>query len=323
MMSFKPLITIKMKHLKYFCIFFILILISSCVSNKKKQQTISISGAFALYPLVVQWAEEYKKENPEVRFNISGGGAGKGMADALTGTVDLGMFSRAIAKEEIEKGVWWIGLAIDAVLPTICADNPYLDVIKRRGLMKDELKAIFMEEKINDWGALLDASYSKNIVVYSRSDACGAAGTWAKYLGGTQENLKGIGIYGDPGLAEAVVKDPAGIGFNNTIFIYDIKTGQKRSGIEVVPIDLNQDGKINPEEDFYNTFDDILNAIAKGEYPSPPARELYFVSKGKPQKQATIDFMKWTLTEGQKYIKEAGYVPIEQNLINEYLKKLE
>ena len=312
-----------MKHLKYFCIFFILILISSCVSNKKKQQTISISGAFALYPLVVQWAEEYKKENPEVRFNISGGGAGKGMADALTGTVDLGMFSRAIAKEEIEKGVWWIGLAIDAVLPTICADNPYLDVIKRRGLMKDELKAIFMEEKINDWGALLDASYSKNIVVYSRSDACGAAGTWAKYLGGTQENLKGIGIYGDPGLAEAVVKDPAGIGFNNTIFIYDIKTGQKRSGIEVVPIDLNQDGKINPEEDFYNTFDDILNAIAKGEYPSPPARELYFVSKGKPQKQATIDFMKWTLTEGQKYIKEAGYVPIEQNLINEYLKKLE
>ena len=312
-----------MKHLKYFCILFILVLISSCASNKKKQQTISISGAFALYPLVVQWAEEYKKENPEVRFNISGGGAGKGMADALTGTVDMGMFSREIAKEEIEKGVWWIGLAIDAVLPTLCAENPYLDVIKRRGLIKGELKAIFIEEKINDWGALLDASHSKNIVVYSRSDACGAAGTWAKYLGGTQENLKGIGIYGDPGLAEAVVKDPAGIGFNNTIFIYDIRTGQKRSGIEVVPIDLNQDGKINPEEDFYNTFDDILNAIAAGEYPSPPARELYFVSKGKPQKQATIDFMKWTLTEGQKYLKEAGYVPIEQNLINEYLKKLE
>ena len=312
-----------MKHLKYFCILFILVLISSCASNKKKQQTISISGAFALYPLVVQWAEEYKKENPEVRFNISGGGAGKGMADALTGTVDMGMFSREIAKEEIEKGVWWIGLAIDAVLPTISDENPYLDVIKRRGLIKGELKAIFIEEKINDWGALLDASHSKNIVVYSRSDACGAAGTWAKYLGGTQENLKGIGIYGDPGLAEAVVKDPAGIGFNNTIFIYDIRTGQKRSGIEVVPIDLNQDGKINPEEDFYNTFDDILNAIAAGEYPSPPARELYFVSKGKPQKQATIDFMKWTLTEGQKYVKEAGYVPIEQNLINEYLKKLE
>jgi phosphate transport system substrate-binding protein len=312
-----------MKHLKHFCMFFILVLISSCVSNKKKQQTISISGAFALYPLVVQWAEEYRKENPEIRFNISGGGAGKGMADALTGTVDLGMFSREIAKEEIEKGVWWIGLAIDAVLPTISAENPYLSVIKRRGLMKDELKAIFIEKMINDWGVMLDTSYSKNIEVYTRSDACGAAGTWAKYLGGTQEDLKGIGIYGDPGLAEAVVKDPAGIGFNNTIFIYDIRTGQKRPGIEVVPIDLNQDGKINIEEDFYSTFDEILKAISEGVYPSPPARELYFVSKGKPQKQATIDFMKWTLTEGQKYIKEAGYVPVEQNLINGYLKKLE
>ena len=47
------------------------------------------------------------------------------------------------------------------------------------------------------------------------------------------------------------------------------------------------------------------------------------MNAGKPQKQATIDFMKWTLTEGQKYIKEAGYVPVEQNLINGYLKKLE
>ena len=189
--------------------------------------------------------------------------------------------------------------------------------------MKDELKAIFIEEMINDWGVMLDTSYSKNIEVYTRSDACGAAGTWAKYLGGTQEDLKGIGIYGDPGLAEAVVKDPAGIGFNNTIFIYDIRTGQKRPGIEVAPIDLNQDGKINIEEDLYSTFDEILKAISEGVYPSPPARELYFVSKGKPQKQATIDFIKWTLTEGQKYIKEAGYVPIEQNLINSYLKKLE
>lgn len=312
-----------MKTFKYLSLFFVMILLWSCVSNKKKQQTISISGAFALYPLVVQWAEEYKKENPEVRFNISGGGAGKGMADALTGTVDLGMFSREIAQEEIEQGVWWIGLAIDAVLPTISADNPYLGAIHQRGLVKDELKAIFIEEKTDDWSTLLDTSGNLEMAVYSRSDACGAAGTWAKYLGGSQENLKGIGIYGDPGLAEAVAKDPAGIGFNNTIYIYDIKTGLKRPGIEVVPIDLDENGKISPEEDFYNTFDDILKAIAEGVYPSPPARELYFVSKGRPQKQATIDFIRWTLTKGQQRINEAGYVPIKNDKIEAYLKKLE
>ena len=294
----------------------------SCSSKSSKEKTVSISGAFALYPLVVQWAEEYNKENPDVRFNISGGGAGKGMADALAGAVDLGMFSREIAQEEKDKGVWWVGLTIDAVVPTISDKNPYLSALKERGLTRDEFKAIFIEKTINNWGDIFGQSSGKEINVFTRSDACGAAGTWAKYLGGKQENLKGIGIYGDPGLADAVSKDPLGIAFNNTIFAYDIKTGKKHSGIEVIPIDINENGKIDLEENFYDSFEDLLQAIANGVYPSPPARELYFVAKGKPQKQAVLDFIEWTLTKGQNNVKDAGYVPIDQASIDNYIKKL-
>lgn len=310
----------KRTHLIYSLI--VAIALSSCVSQKQKDETISLSGAFALYPMTVKWAEEYKKEHPSVRFNISGGGAGKGMADALGGAVDLGMFSRGIAQEEKDKGVWWVGLTIDAVLPTISANNPYLELLKKRGLTKDEFKAIFMDGKIVDWGTLLNASDKKEIMVYSRADACGAAETWAQYIGGKQENLKGIGVFGDPGLAEAVTKDLAGIAFNNTIYVYDIKTGKKRPGVEVIPIDINENGVIDPEEDFYDTMEGVLKAISDGVYPSPPARELYFVSKGKPEKQAVLDFLKWTLSDGQKFVKEAGYVPIDQTKIDEYLEKL-
>lgn len=179
-----------------------------------------------------------------------------------------------------------------------------------------------MNETITDWGKLLDSPDKQDMVVYTRSDACGAADTWAKYLGGRQEDLKGIGIYGDPGIAEAVGKDVAGIAFNNTIFAYNIKTGKKRSGIEVIPIDINENSVIDSFEDFYETFDGVLKAIGNGIYPSPPSRELYFVAKGKPKKQATIDFIKWTLTDGQKFVKDAGYVPISQEKVKAYLDKL-
>nr|WP_319573425.1 PstS family phosphate ABC transporter substrate-binding protein [uncultured Draconibacterium sp.] len=299
-----------------------LILISSCASKSSKENTISISGAFAIYPLVVKWSEEYQKEHPEVRFNISGGGAGKGMADALAGAVDLGMFSREIAQEEKDKGVWWIGLTIDAVVPTISSKNPFLDSLKARGLSRDEFKAIFIDNTITSWNVFFQNDNGNEITVYTRSDACGAAGTWAKYLDGKQENLKGVGIYGDPGLAEAVSKDPLGIAFNNTIFAYDIKTGAKREGVDVIPIDINSNGRIDPNENFYNSFDNILQAIANGVYPAPPARELYFVAKGKPQKKAVLNFIKWTLTKGQAFVKEAGYVPIEQSKIESYLLKI-
>lgn len=311
-----------MKNIKFIYLLITVLLISSCLSTKKKENTINISGAFALYPLVVKWSEEYQKENPDVRFNISGGGAGKGMADALAGTVDLGMFSREISPEEINQGVWWVGLAIDAVLPTINAENPYIELLKKKGLTQNEFKAIFIDGTITDWGKLFNASTSEKIVVYTRSDACGAAGTWAKYLGGKQENLQGIGIYGDPGLASAIAKDKAGVAFNNTIYIYDLKYGKKRPDIEVIPIDVNENGIIDSEENFYDSFESILQAIATGAYPAPPARELYFVSNGKPLKQSTLDFINWTLTKGQNFIKEAGYVPIDQDKINGYLNKL-
>ncbi|GAF02964.1 PstS family phosphate ABC transporter substrate-binding protein [Saccharicrinis fermentans] len=299
-----------------------LILISACSSQSSKNNTINISGAFALYPLVVKWSEEYQKTHPDIRFNISGGGAGKGMADALSGAVDLGMFSREITPSEMEKGVWWVSLCTDAVVPTISKRNPYLDSLKKRGLTKAEFKAIFITKSISSWDALLAKPSQHEISVYTRSDACGAAETWAKYLGTHQENIKGIGIYGDPGLAEAVSKDPAGIAFNNTIFAYNINTGKKQPGIELIPIDINENGKIDAEEDCYNTFCDILQAIANGIYPAPPARQLYFVANGKPPEKTTCDFIKWTLTEGQAYVKEAGYVPMSDILVKQSLKKL-
>lgn len=312
-----------MNILRNICMaFVVIVLVSSCVTKASKENTISISGAFALYPLVVKWSEEYCKENSNVRFNISGGGAGKGMADALAGAVDLGMFSRAIAPEEKDKGVWWVGLAIDAVVPTISSRNPYLAALKSRGFTRDEFKAIFIDKTTTQWDQLFEKESPNSISVYTRSDACGAAGTWAEYLGGKQENISGVGIYGDPGLAEAVSKDPLGIAYNNTAFVYDIKTGAKRQGVDVIPIDCNANGSIDLDEDFYESFDQLLKAIADGVYPSPPARELYLVSKGKPQKQATLDFIQWILTKGQAFVKEAGYVPIEQSKIDNYLDKL-
>ncbi|MEN6453119.1 MAG: substrate-binding domain-containing protein [Prolixibacteraceae bacterium] len=300
----------------------ITVLASSCSSGKKKDETISLSGAFALYPLAVKWTEEYKKENPEIRFNISAGGAGKGMADALSGTVDLGMFSREISPEEKNKGVWWVAVTKDAVIPTINPGNPALAAIQKRGLTRDEFKKIYITGEVKNWNQIEGIETDQAINVFTRSDACGAAETWAAYLGGKQENLQGTGIFGDPGLADAVVKDVKGIGFNNTIYLYDVKTGNKNAGIDIIPIDVNENGTIDAEEAFYNKFDQVLAAIAEGKYPSPPARELYFVAKGKPQKQATIDFLKWVVSKGQSYVPEAGYVPLTQTRLDEETAKL-
>ncbi len=159
--------------------------------------------------------------------------------------------------------------------------------------------------------------------IYTRSDACGAAQMWAEYLEKSQEDLLGTGIFGDPGIAEAVKNDVSGIGFNNVIYVYDIKTRDKNPGIEIIPIDINENGLIDPDEQVYNKLDDIMAAIQIGKYPAPPARDLYLISKGKPQNTIVIEFLKWIVTDGQKFVNEAGYVQISEEKLQNGLKTLE
>jgi phosphate transport system substrate-binding protein len=309
---------------------FVSVLINGC-GNRSEVQTntkgelkgsISISGAFALYPMTVKWAEEFQKLHPGVRIDVSAGGAGKGMTDALSQMIDLGMFSRGVSKEEADRGAWFIAVTKDAVLPTINSTNPYLKDVKSKGLTREDFESLFISKTTHSWNQLIKSARADKITIYSRSDACGAAEMWGKYLGKNQESLEGVGVFGDPGMADAVKNDKFGIGYNNVIYAYDIKSRKTYPGVEIIPIDINGNGKIDKEEDFYNTLDDIMNAISKGNYPSPPARDLYFVSKGKPQNIVVLEFIRWILKDGQKYVNEVGYVALAPEKIQRELMKL-
>lgn len=283
--------------------------------------TISISGAFALYPMTVKWAEEFQKLHPDVKIDISAGGAGKGMTDVLSGMVNLAMFSRGVSQSEIDQGAWYLAVTKDAVLPTISNQNPVLDEILKQGFTREIFQEIFLTEKTHTWGEFLDLPDQDKINVYTRSDACGAAEMWGKYLGKNQESLLGIGVFGDPGIADAVRNDKYGIGYNNVIYAFDIKSRKKYEGMEIIPIDLNGNRMIDAEENFYGNLDTIMNAIQTNKFPSPPARDLYLISKGKPTDPVIIAFLDWILTEGQQYVHEGGYVQLpDEKIISEKLK---
>jgi phosphate transport system substrate-binding protein len=293
------------------------------IAQDNTKGTISLSGAWALYPMAVRWAEEFRKIYPDVRIDLSAGGAGKGITDALNNMVDLGMVSREIYPEELKKGAWPIAVTKDAVVPVINASNPSLAILLGKGLKKDAGNNIWITGMYKTWAQAFGIKGTTPIHTYTRSDACGAAEVWAKYFNKKQEDLQGSGVYGDPGLALAVKKDPLGIGYNNIGYAYDSKTKKQLAGIRVLPLDINNDGKITPDEDFYNSMDDLITAIANGKYPSPPARELYFVTNGKPQKELVIKFLRWVLTDGQKYVNESGYITLSKEKVKGELKRIQ
>lgn len=283
---------------------------------------IQISGAFALYPLAVRWADEFRQLHPNVKIDISGGGAGKGMTDVLSQMVDIGMVSREVYPEERAKGALAIAVVKDAVVPTVNVNNPLYGELRKKGLSLMAAQDLW-SGKYATWGQLLGTASDVPVHVFTRSDACGAAETFAAWLGKRQEDLKGTAVFGDPGVASAIQKDRVGIGFNNIAYVYDQKTQKPYEGLAVIPIDLDGNGRITADEDFYATSKRLTQAIKAGKFPSPPARDLYMVTKGKPgANTALAAFLRYVLTEGQKYAEETGYISLQKDQPGQELKKL-
>ncbi|MFH1224938.1 MAG: substrate-binding domain-containing protein [Candidatus Diapherotrites archaeon] len=310
----------------------LVLLVAGCAGNGDASQgggtqggeksTIKVSGAWALYPLMVKWGEEYNKVNPNVKVEVSAGGAGKGMTDALAGLVEMGMVSRSIYPEEIEKGAFYVTVTEDAVVAVVNKGNPVLNELLEKGMSREGFEKIYISGETKTWGGVIGKpEITDKINVYTRSDSAGAPETWAAYFGKKQENLLGIGVYGDPGLSEAVRKDRLGVGYNNIGYAYDMKTKKQISGIAVVPIDTSGNGKIDADEMVYENIDTLTDAIGANKYPHPPARGLNLVVKEKFT-GATKDFVKWILTDGQQYVKESGYVPLPGEFVKEQIRKL-
>ena len=264
--------------------------------------TLTLSGAWAIYPTAVAWGDAFQKLHPEVKVDISAGGAGKGASDAIAGLVDIGMVSREPDPAELAKGISPVYVLHDAVFPVVSEKNPALPAILKKGMTVKALMEIYIAGSLTAWDLAVGSKTDRPIHVYTRSDSCGAAAAWAAPFGKKQEDLKGVGVYGDPGLLQAVLRDPIGLGYNNFSYVFT-REGRLVTGARLVPIDANGNGKADPEEIFTDRAAAVA-AIEAGKYPV--TRKNYFFVKGKPAGLAR-EFLKFALSEeGTKVVEAVG-----------------
>lgn len=293
----------KLSNLKFVvCLLFVICCLGFGAESEELKGTITASGAWAMYPTVVAWGDAFHKLHPGVRVDISAGGAGKGAADAIAGMVDIGMVSRDPDPTEIARGITPIYCLHDAVFPVVSDKNPALSALLKKGVNKNTWLGIYISGKVTGWDEVAGGSTDRSIHLYTRSDSCGAAASWAAYLGNRkQEDLRGVGVYGDPGLLETVRRDTTGIGYNNFSYVFD-RSGKVVPGTRLVPIDSNNNGKADADEILADRAG-AVKAIESGRYPV--TRKNYLFVKGKPT-GLTKEFIKFILSDaGTEVVNQA------------------
>ena len=93
-------------------------------------------------------------------------------------------------------------------------------------------------------------------------------------------------------------------------------------GLGILPLDIDSNGTLDAEENFYATVDGLSDAIKNNVYPAPPARNLYFACKGVPSNPAAKAFLEYILSKGQALTEMGGYVALPSSILDEQLRKL-
>ena len=105
---------------------------------------IVVAGSSSVSPVMEKLIEAYKALNPSVQIELQTSDSTTGVINAIDGTCDIGMASRALKDSEKEKGVREVTIAIDGIAVIINNDNPV------EGLKKSDVEGIFTG-KSNSW----------------------------------------------------------------------------------------------------------------------------------------------------------------------------
>jgi len=316
-----------MKTKFYFLFVIIILLLDSCTSKTSRKEVtvlshsdlITISGAYAMAPIMQVWMTEFQKSHPYVKFKMDINGTGQGLNELLAGKIDLAMVS-----EEIPKGkdsmLWISPVARLGVVPVISARNPYLKAIMEKGISKEKLVSLFSGNNIITWGELTGTSSKDPVKIYMRGDTSGATATLARYLSIDLAQIHGTSVKGETELINQVKSDPLALSYCNFIYAFDPARQVFLDDLKVVPISMTGKEKSEGAQKIFDTYEHLQRAMWLGKYPSTLIRDLDLVSKGKPRTREIIDFIYWIITDGQRFIADNGYIELHssevQNLVN-------
>jgi len=289
------------------CRVILLIILSGYAFNIQGQsgaqpQVVRVTGARFVYPLLQNWIDRFSKEHPEIQVIIES----RGSTDPSQYDVLLEAFEHT---DEVRHQREYVYIARYAVLPIANSRSQFASIYRVRGLNKELISGIFFHDLFSDKSEL---DVKAPFTVYTRLQKAGVPIIFSSYYGYEQKDIRGKSIAGaDEHLIKALLRDTTGISYAPLSLIYSSTSGKFQEGIDVLPVDLNGNGKVNDEEKFYQDLPSVIARIEKGT-PSNlrniPVAYLHLSVDKKTVSPEAITFISWLINHGGNDLHSFGYL---------------
>ena len=273
---------------------------------KKNQQVVRITGVRFAYPLVQQWIDDFNKVYPDIQVIIES----RGSTDPSQYEILIEAYEHT---DEFKKDREYAYIGRYAILPVANAASEFTKLYQDKGLDKDLISQLFFHDIYADKEKQVEikAPYT----IYTRLQKAGAPITFAKSFGYEQKDIKGKAIAGaDEHILKALLRDTTAVSYLPVSLIYDRNTKKAIEGISVLPVDLNDNGKVNGEEKFYNDLPTVIQRLENTslkDLSNVPIGYLHFSVDKKSAGADAVTFIKWVIENGQKDLSAFGYLKPE------------
>ena len=271
------------------------IAVAGCTDSGSKttgapsKQTIKISGSTTVLPIVQKAADQYMTIHPEADIQISGGGSGVGIQAIGSSTVDIGMSSREVTKDELAKYPSFVvtSIAQDGIAVIVNPAN------KIQNITLDQIRDIYLG-KIVTWNQItgVNVSHTDNqIIIVGRDSASGTRTYFDEVvLQKATPTNKMLEKNSNGAVLQTVAQTPGAIGY--------VSIGFVSKDVKALPIWYNAQNVVAP------TIDNVKSMSY------PVSRDLYLITNGQPT-GPTGDFITYILSPGgQKIVADEGYVTL-------------
>ena len=113
-------------------------------ASSKASGKVVVAGSSSVSPVMEKLIESYKTVNPNAKIELQTSDSTTGVTNAINGTCDIGMASRALKDSEIAKGVQEVTIAIDGIAVIVNKANPV------ENMTKAQVEQIFTG-KVSKW----------------------------------------------------------------------------------------------------------------------------------------------------------------------------
>jgi phosphate transport system substrate-binding protein len=250
---------------------------------------VTLKGSDTMVILGQRWAEVYMQQHPGKVIQVTGGGSGTGIAALINGTTQIAQSSRSMKDTEKAQVEEKSGRTVEE--HAVAMDGVTVYVHESNGigtLSVPQLKDIYTGV-ITNWSQV--GGPDAPIVVYGRESSSGTYVFFKEVvLGGADFAPATQTLPGTAAVADAVTKDPIGIGYGGFAYgggIKHVLVSQETGGVGVEPGD---------------------ETVRSGAYPL--ARPLYWYTLSGASAEVKA-FLDWVLSApGQEVVENVGYFPV-------------